>query len=179
MTRPIISAAHIQYTAYGAIAVFLIFGINDLLHSEIWHFCCCNLTVSDSVSLYEKSVIHFIVCQRDQEIKATTVINLGWDQKECKICWKLTNTLQITKLVSLTFYHRNCNSHFKCGNSTTRILGMDLWGLERLHGVKWNQTPILFLRWGLKTKLLMFASTKDNSNALGVSMLQPKCLLPG
>lgn len=57
-----------------------------------------------------------------------------------------------------------------CGDSTTRILGVDLWGLDRLHGVKWNPTPALFLQQGLRTKHIMSTATKDPILTLKVSV---------
>lgn len=75
--------------------------------------------------------------------------------------------------LSLSSNHRNCNSHSVCADRTIGILGADLWGLDRLHGVKWNPTPTLcFFDEAWKTKHLMEATAAANSSTRGISVLQ-------
>lgn len=74
---------------------------------------------------------------------------------------------------SLSSNHRNCNSHSVCADRTIRILGADLWGLDRLHGVKWNPTPTLcFFDEAWKTKHLKEMTATANGSTRGISALQ-------
>ncbi len=84
-------------------------------------------------------------------------MDLRWGQEEgLHISAELRNsTATQIELASSSSNQRHCNSPFVCGDSTTRILGVDLWSLDRLHGVKWNPIPTLSLRRGLRTEHLI------------------------
>lgn len=135
----IMSAAHTRVC--GAIPVFLIARIKNVLYSRVWHCGYCF-----GPCLHELSDTFYGVLE-SSEGKSTNWCEFmkGYRKSAGKL---RHSTATQTELVSSSSNQRNCNTHFVCGDSTTRIQGMVLWGLDRLHKVKWNPTPALFLQWG-------------------------------